>query len=91
MKCAAITSRASFKDYTDLYFILQRLQLTDMLDGLKRKLPILDENFVLKRLAYLEDIRTESLLFKRGMDITTAELKTFLQKTVKEYSASEKR
>ena len=47
MKLSAITSRASNKDYIDLYYILQKISLKDVLEKVSQKLPDLDISLIL--------------------------------------------
>ena len=56
MKLSAIVSRATNKDYIDLYFIIKKIPLKLILNKLNKKLPELDINLVLKSLVYFEDI-----------------------------------
>jgi len=64
MKLIAITSRASNKDYIDLYYLLQDISLKDLLDKTSKKFPEVDRNLVLKSLVYFADIEIEPILFK---------------------------
>ena len=58
MKMSAILSRASNKDYIDLYFILQTHKLNDLLELAQKKFPDIDINLILKSLVYFTDIAT---------------------------------
>ncbi|MFA6924256.1 MAG: nucleotidyl transferase AbiEii/AbiGii toxin family protein [Bacteroidales bacterium] len=64
MKLSAIMSRAVEKDYVDLYFILQKISLDDLLDYCKKKYRSLDEMMILKSLPFFEDVQKEHILFK---------------------------
>src|SRR3989338_8001543 len=59
MKCSAIISRATAKDYVDLYFILQKISLKKLLGFTKVKFASLDENLILKSMIYFEDVNNE--------------------------------
>ncbi|MBI4994267.1 nucleotidyl transferase AbiEii/AbiGii toxin family protein [Candidatus Peregrinibacteria bacterium] len=83
MKLSAITGRASNKDYIDLYFILQRLSLSDLLENARLKYPELERNLILKSLVYFEDITLEKILFKNNNDVTFEEVKDKLKTEVK--------
>ncbi len=83
MKLAAIVSRATNKDYIDLYFILQKMQLKNILDKLPRKLPELDVNLVLKSLVYFKDIHQDPIKFKNNQNINFQRIKDFIRKEVK--------
>jgi len=88
MKLSAITSRYVEKDYIDLYFILQKLLLSELLENFVKKYPSLDESLILKSLVYFDDVLKEPILFKEGHNVSFDVVKTFLQKTVKEYLSS---
>lgn len=82
MKFAAITGRASNKDYIDLYFILQQFDLKKLLAYSAKKLPELDTNLILKSLVYFDDINKEPIKYKNNHKISFEVIKTFLIKTV---------
>jgi hypothetical protein len=88
MKLSAITGRSVEKDYVDLYFILSRIPLADLLALSKQKHPSLDEALILKSLVYFDDVLQEPILFKEGHHVSFDEIKAFLQKEVENYFAS---
>lgn len=83
MKLSAITGRASNKDYIDLYFILQKISLSDLLEKAAKKFLDLDSNLILKSLLYFEDIEEEKINFKNGKAIALKEIKKFLVEKIK--------
>nr|CBX31702.1 hypothetical protein N47_E52140 [uncultured Desulfobacterium sp.] len=83
MKMSAILSRASNKDYIDLYFILQTHKLNDLLELAQKKFPDIDINLILKSLVYFADISTEPINFKNDKTVDFEDVKSFLIKTVK--------
>ncbi len=85
MKLVAITSRSVEKDYVDLYFILQTKYLSKLLDSCTKKYPTLDSGLILKSLVYFDDVLHESIMFKEGHKVSFETIKSFLQKTVKDY------
>lgn len=85
MKLSAITSRYVEKDYIDLYFILQKLSLSELLENFVKKYPSLDKSLILKSLVYFDDVLREPILFKESHDISFETVKFFLEKIVKEY------
>jgi hypothetical protein len=85
MKLSAITNRYIEKDYVDLYFILQNLSLSELLENFVKKYPSFDKTLILKSLVYFDDILKEPILFRENHDVSFETVKTFLQKTVKEY------
>jgi predicted nucleotidyltransferase component of viral defense system len=82
MKLIAITSRASNKDYIDLYYLLQDISLKDLLDKTSKKFPEVDRNLVLKSLVYFADIEIEPILFKNDKKIDFEQIKDFLKEEV---------
>lgn len=86
MKLSAITGRASNKDYIDLYFILKRLSLSDLLKMARLKYPQLERNLILKSIVYFDDITLEKILFKNNNEITFEAVKEKLRSEVKKLS-----
>jgi hypothetical protein len=85
MKLSAITSRTAYKDYVDLYFILQQRSLAELINNLQVKLPTLDPSLALKSLVYFDDILPEEILYKIT-PINIKEIKSFLLEQVKIYN-----
>ncbi len=83
MKLAAIISRATNKDYIDLYFILQEIKLETVLDKLNRKIPELDINLVLKSLVYFKDVNKEPIKFKNNCNIDFKRIQDFFYNEVR--------
>jgi Nucleotidyl transferase AbiEii toxin, Type IV TA system len=84
MKLSAITSRSAYKDYVDLYFILQDVTLADLISALRIKMPTLEPELTLKSLVYFDDIVEENLLFK-STHIEYETIKQFLVAQVKNF------
>lgn len=91
MKLSAITSRTSNKDYIDLFYILQNLELEDLLEKVSKKFPDVDRNLILKSLVYFDDIQNEPILFKNDNYIDFKEVKKFLEQKVVFYINDEHR
>ncbi len=85
MKLSAIVSRATEKDYVDLYFILQEYELADLLKLTAQKFLSLDETLIVKSLTYFTDITEEEIIFKHQQNISFSKVKTFLKTKVQEY------
>jgi predicted nucleotidyltransferase component of viral defense system len=83
MKLSAIVSRATTKDYYDLYFILQDIKLEYLLQNTIKKYPELDINLVLKSIIYFEDIKPEKIKFLSVKAVSFEVVKSFLAKQVK--------
>ena len=85
MKLLAITTRSATKDYVDLFFILQKIQLADLLKFTAKKYPLLDENLILKSLVFFDDLVDEPIRYKNSNRIKFDLVKMFLTDTVKGY------
>ena len=59
MKLEAIGSRGSYKDFIDIYFLLQKYSLREMLGFVRNKFANIDynETHLLKALTYFEDVK----------------------------------
>jgi len=86
MKLSAIVSRSTIKDYVDLYFVLQKIPLGELLNSVVRKFPELDVNLVLKSLVYFDDLVDEDIIFKNNNTVTLENLKKFFREVVKKYN-----
>lgn len=86
MKLSAIVSRATNKDYIDLYFILKLIRLEKILNKVPRKFPELDISLVLKSLVFFRDINREPIRFKNNRRVSFVEIEKFLHKEVKSFS-----
>lgn len=84
MKLTAILSRATNKDYIDLFYIFKEYKLNDVLEMFGRKYKNIDLNLVLKSLVFFDNIEYEPIIFKNNSDISFDELKAFFVKLVKE-------
>jgi hypothetical protein len=84
MKLSAIVSRATNKDYIDLYFIFKKVSLKNILNNLNKKLPELDINLVLKSLVYFKDLEIEPIKFKNNQYINFKTIeKNFKEQIIK--------
>jgi len=84
MKFSAITGRSVLKDYIDIYFILQKIDLEKLLNLSTEKFPSLDINLILKSLVFFEDIDMEPILFK-GEKVEFETVQKYLTEVVKRY------
>jgi len=78
MKLSAITGRGTMKDYVDLYFILQRMSLQELLALCALKLPALDRALILKALVYFDDLDGEPILYMKDHEVPFEDVKKFL-------------
>jgi len=85
MKLSAVISRATTKDYVDIYYILQDYSLEELLNFADDKYPNFNRNLALKSLVYFDDVTEEPLEFLDGDAPDFDEVKEYLQRTVKNY------
>jgi hypothetical protein len=85
MKLSAITSRATLKDYVDLYFILKKYPLEQLLQACDHKYPSLDKGLILKSLVYFDDISVEPIRFMPGFETDINTIQKYLFEVVKNY------
>jgi len=84
MKCSAIISRSLLKDYVDLYFIIKKIGLQNLLNFCEHKFKDVDISLILKSLVYFNDIVEEKIMFKNNKNIKLKEIKKFfIQETEK--------
>lgn len=87
MKLSAITSRATRKDYVDLYFILQKHSLSSLLQYCTQKFPQLDHALILKSLVYFADLVEEPIAYMPEFVVSNEIIESFLMQTVQNYFA----
>lgn len=85
MKLSTIISRATLKDYVDLYFILRSIHLKELLEKSTQKHPTLGTNLALKSLIYFDDVSADPMEFMPDHAVSFGQVKTFLTHEVKEY------
>lgn len=61
MKLAAVTNRGTRKDFVDVYFLLQKHSLQQLLDWYSEKFPDGNDYLVLRSLVYFEDAELDSM------------------------------
>lgn len=79
MKLSAITGRGTMKDYVDLYFILKRISLQELLVLCAVKLPQLDRALIMKALVFFDDLDDDPILYMKGHAIPFDDIKKFLR------------
>ena len=89
MKLSAITGRATMKDYVDLFFILKRYTLSELLRYAKKKFTHTDPILFLKSVAYTDDIEPEPIAYTPGNDTPFDEVVASLKRHVRAYYARE--
>lgn len=61
MKLAAVTNRGTRKDFVDVYFLLQKHSLQQLLDWYSEKFPDGNDYLVLRSLVYFEDAELDPM------------------------------
>lgn len=82
MKLSAVTSRATEKDYADIYFLLKEYSLQTLLDLARDKFPQLDTSLILKSLVYFDDVVTEPIRFTAGHEVDFSTVQEEMRKVV---------
>ena len=85
MKLAAVTGRGSKKDFIDIFFILKRYSLKEILSFYSRKYNEASEFLVLKSLAWFADAESEPMP-KMKEEINWDDVKSVIRKELKTYS-----
>ena len=85
MKLSAITGRTAIKDYVDLYWILQKIPLSDLIELCEKKYKNLDINLVLKSLVYFDDVIEEPINYKSSDRVSFEKIKSFLRNEVETF------
>jgi hypothetical protein len=89
MKLLALT-RALFKDYVDIYFILKEYPLEDLILSAKKKHPEFQESIYLKCLLSYGDVEKIPMVYMPGNEIPPQEIFKFIENAAVSF-LSEKR
>lgn len=84
MKIAAITGRGSRKDFVDLYFLLKKMKLSDIISYYNQKYFDASTYLAIKSLTYFEDA-DQDMELDMLVDVEWDEVKNSIQKEVKYY------
>jgi len=85
MKFWAIQKRATNKDYVDLYYILQKIDIWTLLDSFFKKYwNVISETILLKSLIYFDDVEDEKLALL-DKNINFEKIKNYLIEQVRNY------
>jgi hypothetical protein len=84
MKLIALT-RAAFRDYVDMYFILHHFSLNDIFRVAKKKYKNFDEGIYLKCLLSFDDIEMSPIQFINDFERSETEIFSFIEIQTKEY------
>ncbi|MEK9155786.1 MAG: nucleotidyl transferase AbiEii/AbiGii toxin family protein [Patescibacteria group bacterium] len=89
MKFSAMTGRAALKDYIDLYFILHKIPLRELVQLSEKKFPTLNHALIMKSLVYFDDIEFVEINYKHGRQVDFSDIKKYLEDTVKNHLKAE--
>jgi len=85
MKLRALQKRAMMKDYVDLYYILQQVNLAKLINAFFKKYgKVISEYLLLKSLIYFDDVRKENIYFV-DKQMTFEKVKNWLKQIVRDY------
>ena len=87
MKIIALT-RAAYRDYVDIYFILQNYSLKEIFKLARLKYRNFDEGIYLKCLLSYEDVEVSPIKFNRSFKRAPKEVYSFIERKTKEYIRS---
>lgn len=77
--------RAAFKDYVDLYFILNQSQLRDIFTVARKKYPGIDESLYLKALLSFDDVDLSPILYMKGYETSSEKVFSYIKNVVQGY------
>lgn len=84
MKIAALL-RATFRDYVDLYFLLQFFPLAELFSLARKKFKNFDEGIYLKCLLAYDDVEVSPVKYKKGFTATPSRVFSCIEEKTKEY------
>lgn len=85
MKLRALQKRAMLKDYVDLYYILQKIDISKLIDAFFKKYgKVISEYLLLKSLIYFDDVEKEKICFI-DKEMNFEKIKNWLIQIVRDY------
>ncbi len=84
MKIAALM-RTAYRDYVDLYFLLKKHSLDDILSLCEKKYSNFEKSVYLKALLSYDDIEITPIKYVKGNEKSSDEIFTFIEKQTKSY------
>lgn len=84
MKIAALL-RAAYRDYVDLYFLLKKYTLAEILNLCKQKYQLFEESVYIKALLSYDDIETAPIKYNGGFEKTPKEIFAYIKSITKSY------
>ena len=83
MKVRAIVGRGTRKDFVDLYYLLQRFTMKEILDLFRKKYPDVNDFIAIRSLTYFEDAEQAPMPLMHTADSWDA-MKAYISKSVME-------
>jgi len=87
MKLSAVSSRGSKRDFYDLYFLIKKYSLSELLDFYKRKFETEQYYHVIKSLIFFDDAEGEPDPRLINSNLTWKMIKSELENAVREYTS----
>ncbi|MEJ5351737.1 MAG: nucleotidyl transferase AbiEii/AbiGii toxin family protein [Melioribacteraceae bacterium] len=82
--------RAAYRDYVDLYFILKKYPLAEIISLAQKKHPEIDIEIYLKSLVSFDDIEIMPLKFTKGNKVSHKQVFNYIKKCTEEFLISHK-
>lgn len=86
MKISALL-RAAYRDYVDIYFLLKKYKLEEIINLCKQKYPVFEISVYLKALLSYEDIEITPIMYTVGFEKKPEEVFSFIKNQTKIYLA----
>jgi hypothetical protein len=84
MKIAALL-RAAYRDYVDIYFLLKKYALTEIMELCKQKYSSFEESVYIKALLSYDDIEITPIRYSAGFEKKTTEIFALIKNKTKKY------
>lgn len=85
MKLTTIFARAKLRDYIDIYYILQKTSLENLLNLVSIKIPDVKTALILRSLVYTDDLEADEIQFKNGFKLDIKDAQKYFVKASREY------
>jgi hypothetical protein len=84
MKIAALL-RSAYRDYVDLYFLLKKYTLADILNLCEQKYQLFEESVYIKALLSYDDIEPTPIKYTGGFEKTSKQIFAYIKSMTKSY------
>ena len=85
MKLSAVSSRGSKKDFYDIYFLLKKYSVTELLNFYKRKFKTDQYYHIIKSLVFFEDAEEKPNPMLMNSKLTWNDIKSTIENEVRQY------